>query len=148
VVAGGEQFSFPEGRVGLQEIHQESGRGEGGFAMGGSGDYENDVVPGGDPARPVDDGDRGHRPAAGGFLGNAQDLVLRHAGIVFEFQCRKASAFIATKAGEGDDGAGTPAAPHHVVDLRRKIEIFRLDAKEDGGRHLSRRSSAERERPP
>ncbi len=59
----GGVFLLPERRLGLEEVHHVFGCGEGGGAMGGDGDRQNDVLARLDAAGAMDDGERLKRPA-------------------------------------------------------------------------------------
>ncbi len=101
--------------------------------MLGGDDDQHDVVAGGDRAMAVDHGDGGQRPARGRLLGNADDLALRHAGIVLQFQRRQAAVLRPAYAGEADDGADLLARLLDPLDLGVDVEAVRLHA----DRHLN-----------
>lgn len=128
MAAIGEMRLFPEGRASLEIIHHELGRREGLAAMTGRRQNENNAFSGPDETESVDRGQAGERPPRQRLLRNPDDLGLRHAGVMFEFEGGQRATFIPTEPDKRDDRADIAASRRQARFFRNRIEILALDA--------------------
>src|SRR5581483_8435925 len=128
LLAAGTLLLLPEGRPGLEVVHQELGGGKGGLAVRRGRDHQHDVVAGQEPADTVHDQACLQRPAPGGLGLDAGQLGFRHAGIVLERHGRDAAggALATHGAGEGDDGTDVGAAGREAAHLGADVEVVLL----------------------
>src|SRR6185295_2742978 len=83
----------------------------------------------------MDHRDRGDRPAARRLARDPFDRFLGHPRVMFEFEGDQPSAFVAADAGEGNHRPGIAGARLDPRDLGAEVEVFRLHAEADVGRH-------------
>src|SRR5262245_6905058 len=133
-VSVGGDLLLPEGRLGLEVVHQELGGVKRRLAMPRGGDHQHDVVARLEGADAVHDQARLQRPACMRLRLDALKFALGHARIVLEHHAGNGFARIvgAHEPREGDDGADIAAAGRQPGDLGADLEVGGLDAHAQG----------------
>src|SRR5947208_10930425 len=153
--ATGKLDLFPERRARFEIIHQEFGGRESILTVSGSGDDEDDLFAGLEPAIAVDYGDAEQRPTPFGRFDVTHNLGLGHSRIVLERHGRERGArlILAAYTGKCDHSADIAGVGKGSGRLAPGIEGLTLQS--DSGGHLhsgmsgaSRRSAAWTERQP
>src|SRR3954447_15464085 len=112
---------LPEGRAGLEVVHDELAGGERLTSMGGCDHYQHDLLGGPKLAEAMDHRDIDHAPALRRLVRDLRDLALRHSGVVLERH-----GHISYQPDEARDRADA-SVPGEPADLRAGIEILPLD---------------------